>query len=338
LDAHPSRRNPELWRECAAQTIDVLTIPAHTSHLLQPLDRGINAAFKRKLSEEYEVPDKPGVKAHRKALAFALLPAVQHALQQNTIRAAWRACGIEPFDPLTPFAHLPASSSADAAPAAITCFSISAELLTEAAFLDRWDLYLGKTTKKKKKAKEKEEKPKPKKKPKKQPTDSSNSDAVPRSVLLRHVRRLCAPPKQAPPGNEKDVELQPLPPMKKEKIIRPSLTIAEIMQMGREDDECRMKQTDESDSDSDWTDPLVETKRNQRVIYDDAKQRIRYTYRLGAQRLHLEPSAEPETSGDAGLRRSQRQSSRIPLLSGKTEVEDEEEEMELESYLRFFNR
>jgi hypothetical protein len=51
LDSHPSRRNPQLWRECAENRIDVPTIPAHCSHLLQPLDRGVNAAYKRKLAE-----------------------------------------------------------------------------------------------------------------------------------------------------------------------------------------------------------------------------------------------------------------------------------------------
>jgi hypothetical protein len=49
LDGHVTRLNINLWRYCTAHNILVIIFPAHTSQILQPLDHGLNARFKRLL-------------------------------------------------------------------------------------------------------------------------------------------------------------------------------------------------------------------------------------------------------------------------------------------------
>ncbi|KAA6382592.1 MAG: hypothetical protein EZS28_021880 [Streblomastix strix] len=46
IDGHPSRINPDLWSYAWSLRIDVLCFPAHSSTVLQPCDRGVNAEFK----------------------------------------------------------------------------------------------------------------------------------------------------------------------------------------------------------------------------------------------------------------------------------------------------
>jgi hypothetical protein len=47
MDGHPTRRLKSLWEIASENNIDVHIIPAHTSHLIQPLDRCVFAALKR---------------------------------------------------------------------------------------------------------------------------------------------------------------------------------------------------------------------------------------------------------------------------------------------------
>ena len=47
LDSHASRFTSTVWEFCMTNKIVVLTIPSHTSHILQPLDRSCNGVLKR---------------------------------------------------------------------------------------------------------------------------------------------------------------------------------------------------------------------------------------------------------------------------------------------------
>jgi hypothetical protein len=46
-DGCATRRNKEVWEKAAALNIDVFILPAHTSHLVQPLDRNPFSVLKR---------------------------------------------------------------------------------------------------------------------------------------------------------------------------------------------------------------------------------------------------------------------------------------------------
>jgi hypothetical protein len=317
LDSHPSRRNPELWRECASNNIDVLTIPAHTSHLLQPLDRGINAAYKKKLAEEYERPCIPGVDAHRTALAAALLPAVQFALQAGTIRAAWRTAGIEPFDPITTTAHLPITFGKAAAPAG---FNISSELLTDPPFLKKWDEYLKKSPQKTRKKKEE--------------TMAHSNDVDQSATPIRPLKlpRRAQPPTRTEAQTETD---EVFSTMKKEKTkLPPPLTEDEVIRMEEDlenrpmDDECH----------SEDSDGFIITQRSKRlrIIRDDDTKKKSDSYRICSKRIHREVHVDDGQISDlTQLRRSSRTAARIPLLSGCIQM-DEEKDMEIDTYLEFF--
>jgi hypothetical protein len=261
----------------------------------------VNAAYKRKLAEEYERPTKPGVEAHRTALAAALLPAVQFALQAGTIRAAWRTAGIEPFDAITTTAHLPPTISTAAAPAG---FSISAELLTDAPFLEKWDKYLNNATQEKRKKKKE---------------TVTRSEQQPRRSQppTRTVR-------QTPEHAEHVEANEELFLMKKEKSKRPPpLTEDEVIQMEEERERRMMLGESSSDESSDVD--IRAKPRTLSVIYDDPIPPVRHSYRTPRTRLV-----------DAPPRRSSRRATRIPLLTGEIRME-EDENMDLNSYLEAFN-
>ena len=51
LDSHITRAQPNVLQFCRTHNVAILTFPSHSSHLVQPLDCGINAAIKTKVSE-----------------------------------------------------------------------------------------------------------------------------------------------------------------------------------------------------------------------------------------------------------------------------------------------
>jgi hypothetical protein len=47
LDGHATRRNKQLWEDAGKMNIDIFIFPAHTSHLIQPLDKTPFSSLKR---------------------------------------------------------------------------------------------------------------------------------------------------------------------------------------------------------------------------------------------------------------------------------------------------
>ena len=54
LDGASSRRNKELLSYASIKNVIIVTLPAHTSHLIQPLDCNVNGALKNKISQYME--------------------------------------------------------------------------------------------------------------------------------------------------------------------------------------------------------------------------------------------------------------------------------------------
>jgi hypothetical protein len=106
-DSHSSRASPELWRELAKHNIDLLTLPAHTSHLLQPLDRGVNGAFKKILKQLWDHPKTRSIADYRRGLVSCLPEAISRSFSPNLINHAWRVTGISPFQPKRVLVGLP---------------------------------------------------------------------------------------------------------------------------------------------------------------------------------------------------------------------------------------
>lgn len=96
LDGHSSRINPELWKKFRAADIDVLVLPAHTSHVTQPLDLCVFSLFKRYLRPLPEYKDAETAPDKR----YGLLKAAEHAFQMATcsrfIMKSFKRAGILP--------------------------------------------------------------------------------------------------------------------------------------------------------------------------------------------------------------------------------------------------
>jgi hypothetical protein len=99
LDGHASHLTPQFDRICAANDIIPICMPAHSSHLLQPLDVGCFAVLKRSYSTLVDQQTRDG-KHHIDKLDF--LSAYPHArtdaFKMNTILNAFKATGIVPLD------------------------------------------------------------------------------------------------------------------------------------------------------------------------------------------------------------------------------------------------
>jgi hypothetical protein len=70
-DNHKSRVNRKLMEHAQKLKIDFHTIPSHTSHILQPLDRGVNGVFKNEFYKTFDLPSADTSATLRKAIVNA---------------------------------------------------------------------------------------------------------------------------------------------------------------------------------------------------------------------------------------------------------------------------
>ncbi|KAH7830604.1 putative DDE superfamily endonuclease [Monocercomonoides exilis] len=93
LDSHSSRAQPDLWKKFADSSTDVVTFVPHTTHIAQPLDRGVFAVFKKTINANYEAPSSSSVVLRREALADVLPQALQTSLLPSTIKSSFAKSG-----------------------------------------------------------------------------------------------------------------------------------------------------------------------------------------------------------------------------------------------------
>jgi len=100
LDGHNSHVSPEFDRFCLDHQIVVLYIPAHSLHLLQPLDVGCFSVLKQSYGRLVEQLMGHGVNHIDKREFLPLYrQARQVALHQNNIQAGFVATGLVPYSP-----------------------------------------------------------------------------------------------------------------------------------------------------------------------------------------------------------------------------------------------
>jgi hypothetical protein len=97
VDSHESRRSPKALRALKANNIDVFTFPSHTSHILQPLDRGVNRSFKMKISATKSIALHTTVDQRRYHLVKIAAKAAYEAMYPDTVKQAWAQAGISPW-------------------------------------------------------------------------------------------------------------------------------------------------------------------------------------------------------------------------------------------------
>ena len=105
VDGHSSRMNSALMREFSDNNILVPVLPAHTSHVLQPLDLAVFGSFKAGLTQGDSALRKMTLPDRRYKLLEKSISELHKALNPITIRKSFERSGLYPFDPSTPLQH-----------------------------------------------------------------------------------------------------------------------------------------------------------------------------------------------------------------------------------------
>jgi hypothetical protein len=98
LDSHESRRSPEALQALQDANIDVYTFLSHSSHIQQPLDRGVNRSFKMKISASKSTALHTTVDQRRLQLIKLAARASYDAMYPDTILQAWAIAGMHPWN------------------------------------------------------------------------------------------------------------------------------------------------------------------------------------------------------------------------------------------------
>ena len=100
LDGHGSHATPEFDQFCTERSIITLCMPAHSSHLLQPLDVGCFSVLKRAYSKQVVEYMRLGIN-HIDKIEFitAFKTARNEAMIASNIRSGFTATGLVPLNP-----------------------------------------------------------------------------------------------------------------------------------------------------------------------------------------------------------------------------------------------
>jgi hypothetical protein len=100
VDGHESHSSHEFHKYCKEEKIIVLCMPAHSSHLLQPLDVGCFSPLKRAYGDEINSLTRYGTKKITKeAFLPAFRAAFEKAITKENICAGFSGAGLVPYDP-----------------------------------------------------------------------------------------------------------------------------------------------------------------------------------------------------------------------------------------------
>ena len=101
LDGHGSHVTVEFSLTAKLSRVQLLFLPAHSSHILQPADLApfsvLKSQYRREIEELATIDDAAPVKKERFIRAYA--KAREEAFTERVIRAGWRATGIYPYNP-----------------------------------------------------------------------------------------------------------------------------------------------------------------------------------------------------------------------------------------------
>jgi hypothetical protein len=100
LDGHESHHSADFERYCEENKIIPLCMPAHASHLLQPLDIGCFSVLKKAYGRETEYLIRCSI-THISKTEFlsAFYAAFQATFTESNIRGGFKGTGLAPFDP-----------------------------------------------------------------------------------------------------------------------------------------------------------------------------------------------------------------------------------------------
>jgi hypothetical protein len=107
LDGHESHVSVDFQRYCKENKIVTLCMPAHSSHLLQPLDVGCFGPLKRAYGKEIEDLMRVHISHITKVEFFAAFKnAFMASFGEANVRGGFRGTGLVPFNPETVISKL----------------------------------------------------------------------------------------------------------------------------------------------------------------------------------------------------------------------------------------
>lgn len=102
LDGHSSHVTANVIRFCIEKNIDLLVLPPHTSHELQPLDVGVFSALKSALAIETDSRTRlDSGRISKVEWVEMYMRARQRAITKRNIESGFRKTGIWPLSPIT---------------------------------------------------------------------------------------------------------------------------------------------------------------------------------------------------------------------------------------------
>jgi hypothetical protein len=121
LDGHESHHSIEFERYCEENKIITLCMPAHASHLLQPLDVGCFGPLKKAYGREIERLMGCSINHITKIEFFPAFHAAHRAtITESNIKGGFRGAGLAPFDPENVISKLDVQLRTPTPPAEVT--------------------------------------------------------------------------------------------------------------------------------------------------------------------------------------------------------------------------
>ncbi|KAM5527244.1 transposase [Fusarium oxysporum f. sp. phaseoli] len=121
LDGHESHHSIEFERYCEENKIITLCMPAHASHLLQPLDVGCFGPLKKAYGREIERLMGCSINHITKIEFFPAFHAAHRAtITESNIKGGFRGAGLAPFDPENVISKLDVQLRTPTPPADVT--------------------------------------------------------------------------------------------------------------------------------------------------------------------------------------------------------------------------
>ncbi|KAH7822981.1 putative DDE superfamily endonuclease [Monocercomonoides exilis] len=141
LDSHVSRADPSIWREFQKQQVYVLTFVPHSTHLCQPLDRGVFAVFKSELTNRFEASHSSPSSLKRAAITDVLSHAILTVFSPSVIQKAFVCSGVL-HNSSGPVLLKLAESSIYPRPSHRNRFNFYGKVITNENLLEKWENHL----------------------------------------------------------------------------------------------------------------------------------------------------------------------------------------------------
>jgi hypothetical protein len=137
LDGHSSRINKHLWKTFADNGITVCILPPHTSHFLQPLDLGVNAALNRLLQHAHPMPKARRLGGEIEDWLEDVEDCVIDCMERKTVRNCFAVTGLCPLLPQMVLRKLP-EKRPPLTGYKVPKLELGGNFITDESFLSTW--------------------------------------------------------------------------------------------------------------------------------------------------------------------------------------------------------